>query len=61
MRLMQMELQMRAICEGQRTKHDVVQQSLEQYRAVYLRTKENLGVLKAVSTAAAYGSREICG
>ena len=43
---------MRAICEGQRTKHDVVQQSLEQYRAVYLRTKENLGILKAVSSGA---------
>jgi DNA topoisomerase III len=48
---MQMELQMRAICEGQRSKQDVVQQSLDQYRGVYQRTKENLGVLKAVSAA----------
>jgi DNA topoisomerase III len=39
---------MKAICDGQRTKNDVVQQSVEQYRAVYLRTKEQIGVLKAV-------------
>lgn len=44
-----MELQMKAICEGQRTKNDVVQQSLEQYRLVFMRTKEGMGVLKAVS------------
>ena len=43
-----MELQMRAICDGQRTKADVVQQSVDQYRAVYLRTKDQIGVLKAV-------------
>jgi DNA topoisomerase III len=43
-----MELQMKAICDGQRTKDDVVQQSVDQYRAVYLRTKEQIGVLKAV-------------
>jgi hypothetical protein len=44
-----MELQMKAICDGQRTKNDVVQQSLEQYRTVYVRTKNGMGVLKAVS------------
>jgi DNA topoisomerase-3 len=44
-----MELQMKAICDGQRSKEDVVQQSLEQYRAVYIRTKEQMNVIIAVS------------
>jgi len=34
----QMELQMKAICNGTTTRHDVVQQNLEQYRAVFVRT-----------------------
>lgn len=45
----QMELQMKAICEGRSTKHQVVQQSLEQYREVFVRTKQHMGVLKGVS------------
>jgi DNA topoisomerase-3 len=45
----QMELQMKAICEGQRTRNEVVQQSLEQYRFAYAKTKDQMGVLKAVS------------
>lgn len=44
-----MELQMKAICDGQRTRNDVVQHNLDQYRAVYLRTKDQMGVLRAVS------------
>jgi hypothetical protein len=47
----QMELQMKAICEGHSTKQDVVNQSLEQYRAVYTRTRQQIGVLKAVRAA----------
>jgi DNA topoisomerase-3 len=44
-----MELQMKAICEGQRTREDVVRQNIEQYRAVFRRTREQMGTLKAVS------------
>lgn len=40
---------MKAICEGQTTRNDVVQQNLEQYRAVFTRTTQQLNVLKAVS------------
>lgn len=41
---------MKAICEGRRTRHDVVQQNLEQYRAVFIRTLQQINVLKAVSS-----------
>ncbi|KAK3079065.1 hypothetical protein LTS18_005839 [Coniosporium uncinatum] len=41
-----MELQMKAICEGRSTKADVVHQSLEQYREVFIRTNQQIGVLK---------------
>jgi len=44
-----MELQMKAICEGRSTKADVVHQSLEQYREVFIRTNQQIGVLKDVS------------
>lgn len=40
---------MKAICEGRSTRNDVVQQSLEQYRAVFTRTQQQINVLKAVS------------
>lgn len=39
---------MKAICEGRSTRNDVVQQNLEQYRAVFVRTMQQIGVLKAV-------------
>jgi hypothetical protein len=44
-----MELQMRAICAGTATRNDVVQQNLEQYRAVFMRTAQQMNVLKTVS------------
>jgi DNA topoisomerase-3 len=44
----QMEVQMKAICEGRSTRNDVVQQNLEQYRAVFMRTTQQINVLKAV-------------
>ena len=39
---------MKAICEGRTTRHDVVQQNLEQYRAVFNRTVQQINVLKSV-------------
>jgi len=38
---------MKAICNGTTTRHDVVQQNLEQYRAVFVRTVQQMDVLKA--------------
>ncbi|KAF2676149.1 DNA topoisomerase 3-beta [Lentithecium fluviatile CBS 122367] len=43
----QMEVQMKAICGGRSTRNEVVQQNLEQYRAVFTRTTQQINVLKA--------------
>ncbi|KAH7082299.1 DNA topoisomerase 3-beta [Paraphoma chrysanthemicola] len=43
----EMEVQMKAICEGRSTRQDVVQQNLEQYRAVFDRTAQQINVLKS--------------
>lgn len=45
----EMELKMKAICEGQTTRQTVVRDSLTQYHRVFLDSKERLNVLKAVS------------
>ena len=49
---------MKAICEGRSTKSQVVQQSLEQYREVYVRTRQQMEVLKDVSGAFSRVKRE---
>ncbi|KAI8941280.1 hypothetical protein NX059_002510 [Plenodomus lindquistii] len=46
----EMEVQMKAICEGRTTRNDVVQQNLEQYRAVFNRTVQQINVLKSAIT-----------
>lgn len=43
---------MKAICEGRSTRNDVVQQNLDQYRAVFNRTAQQINVLKSVSEIA---------
>ena len=43
-----MELKMKAICEGRKTGREVVQETIDQYRAVYARTQQRLDVLRAV-------------
>ncbi|KAF2758064.1 DNA topoisomerase III [Pseudovirgaria hyperparasitica] len=42
----EMELQMKAICAGTKTKYEVVQQNLDQYRNVYSRSVQQIDVLK---------------
>lgn len=44
-----MEEQMRAICAGTANRHDVVQNSLDQYRDVFVKTSQGMAVIKAVS------------
>ncbi|KAI1500688.1 DNA topoisomerase [Biscogniauxia marginata] len=41
------ELKMRAICEGQSTKEVVLNESIQQYRRVYMQSQQKLSVLKA--------------
>ncbi|KAF2030689.1 DNA topoisomerase 3-beta [Setomelanomma holmii] len=43
----EMEMQMKAICDGRSTRQDVVQQNIEQYRAVFNRTAQQINVLKS--------------
>lgn len=44
----QMELQMKAICEGRTSKYEVVETNLEKYREVYMRTQQQIEVLRTV-------------
>lgn len=44
----QMEVHMKAICAGTKTKHDVVHETLEKYQEMYMRTVVRLDVLKLV-------------
>lgn len=45
----EMELQMKAICEGRLAKEEFLRQNIRQYRAVFDQSMEQLDVLKAVS------------
>jgi DNA topoisomerase-3 len=45
----EMELKMKAICNGRTTKQAVLHESLTQYRQVYDQSQEQLAILKAVS------------
>lgn len=40
---------MKAICEGRKTKAEVVHETIEQYREVYILTQRRLDMLRAVS------------
>lgn len=44
-----MELKMKAVCEGRKTRREVIEETVAQYRAVYERTQQRLDVLRAVS------------
>ncbi|KAF1843137.1 DNA topoisomerase 3-beta [Cucurbitaria berberidis CBS 394.84] len=46
----EMEVQMKAICDGHTTRNDVVHRNLEQYRAVFNRTVQQINVLKSAVT-----------
>ena len=43
-----MELKMKAICEGRKDRQEVIDETIEQYRGVYLRVQQRLNVLQAV-------------
>lgn len=43
-----MELKMKAICEGRLSRRDMVQETIEQYRNVYMRTQQRLDMLRNV-------------
>ncbi|KAI7663006.1 hypothetical protein KC322_g17165 [Hortaea werneckii] len=41
----EMELKMKAICEGRKTKAEVVHETIEQYREVYLLSQRRMNAL----------------
>lgn len=43
----EMEIKMKEICEGTRSRNDFVQETLEQYRHVFVRTQQQVELLKA--------------
>ena len=45
----EMELQMKEVCAGTRNRSDFVQETLEQYREVFMKTQQQVETLKAVS------------
>ncbi|RYP92670.1 hypothetical protein DL770_001183 [Monosporascus sp. CRB-9-2] len=51
----EMELKMRAICDGQTTKEAVLSESIRQYRHVYMQSQEKLGVLKTACREYVFG------
>ena len=54
----EMEARMKEICQGTRTRHDFVQETLEQYRDAFVRCNQQVEVLKAVSRSFAIGGGE---
>ncbi|KAI1282411.1 DNA topoisomerase [Xylaria sp. FL0933] len=46
----EMELKMKAICEGRTTKEAVLEESIQQYRHVYMQSQQKLSVLKTVGS-----------
>ncbi|TGJ87724.1 hypothetical protein E0Z10_g1045 [Xylaria hypoxylon] len=52
----EMELKMKAICEGRTTKEVVLGESIQQYRHVYMQSQQKLGVLKAACRQYVFGA-----
>ncbi|EMR68371.1 putative dna topoisomerase iii protein [Eutypa lata UCREL1] len=52
----EMELKMRAICDGSTTKQAVLNESIRQYRLVYMQSQEKLAVLKTACREYIFGN-----
>jgi len=46
----EMEIKMKEICAGRKSRNDMVHETLEQYREVFVRTQQQVEVLKAVGS-----------
>ncbi|KAH0542900.1 hypothetical protein FGG08_002760 [Glutinoglossum americanum] len=51
----EMELKMKAICEGRKTRSDVVEESLGQYREVFIITSRRIDILKMLMKLSGFG------
>ena len=53
----EMEIKMKEICAGTKTRNDFVQETLEQYREVFVRTQQQVEVLKAACRKYVFGGQ----
>ena len=51
----EMEIKMKEICAGTKSRHDFVQETLEQYREVFVRTQQQVEVLRAACRKYVFG------
>ncbi|MCJ1366569.1 DNA topoisomerase [Acarospora aff. strigata] len=51
----EMELKMKEICAGTKSRNDFVHETLEQYREVFVKTQQQIDVLKAACTKYVFG------
>lgn len=51
----EMELKMKQICAGTKTRHDLVQETMEQYRGVFARSQQGLDMLRAACRRYVFG------
>jgi DNA topoisomerase-3 len=51
----EMELKMKAICDGQTTKEVVLRESIAQYQRVFYQSQENLHILKSACREFVFG------
>ncbi|KAL9075310.1 MAG: hypothetical protein Q9161_001687 [Pseudevernia consocians] len=53
----EMEIKMKEICAGTKSRHDFVQETLEQYREVFVTAQQQVGVLKAACRKYVFGDQ----
>ena len=51
----EMEIKMRQICEGTKSRNDLVQETLDQYRAVFARSQQQVEILRAACRKYVFG------
>ena len=44
----EMEIKMKEICAGRKSRNDMVHETLEQYREAFMRTQQQVEILKSV-------------
>ena len=56
----EMEIKMKEICAGTKSRNDFVNETLEQYTEVFVRTQQQVGILKAVSHLTSWSEFTYC-
>ncbi|KAI4120832.1 MAG: hypothetical protein LQ347_007019, partial [Umbilicaria vellea] len=53
----EMELKMKEICAGRKSRNDFVHETLEQYREAFIKTQQQMDVLQAACRKYVFGNR----